>query len=42
MTHWPAREWNWQPDYDTEAFFDQYFLPQIRARYGLVTAPAAR
>jgi threonine 3-dehydrogenase len=34
------REWNWRPDYDTEAFFDQYFLPQIRARYGLVSAPA--
>jgi threonine 3-dehydrogenase len=36
------REWNWRPDYDTDAFFNQYFLPQIRARYGLVSASTAR
>ena len=28
------REWNWKPDYDTDAFFDDYFLPEIRKRYG--------
>jgi threonine 3-dehydrogenase len=27
-------EWNWKPDYDTDAFFDDYFLPEIRKRYG--------
>ncbi len=27
-------EWGWKPDYDEEAFFDEYFLPQIRKRYG--------
>ena len=27
-------EWNWKPDYDAEAFFDDYFLPEIRKRYG--------
>jgi len=27
-------EWGWQPDYDADAFFDDYFLPQIRKRYG--------
>jgi len=27
-------EWNWQPDYDADAFFDEYFLPEIRKRYG--------
>jgi threonine 3-dehydrogenase len=26
-------EWGWKPDYDADAFFDQYFLPQIRKRY---------
>jgi threonine 3-dehydrogenase len=39
---WPAdvddslarAEWGWQPDYDAEAFFDRYFLPEIRKRYG--------
>jgi threonine 3-dehydrogenase len=35
-------EWNWHADYDADAFFDRYFLPQIRARYGLVPAPAGR
>ena len=27
-------DWNWKPDYDTDAFFDDYFLPEIRKRYG--------
>lgn len=27
-------EWGWKPDYDAEAFFDKYFLPEIRKRYG--------
>ncbi|MGC8856938.1 MAG: NAD-dependent epimerase/dehydratase family protein [Anaerolineae bacterium] len=28
-------EWGWQPDYDVDAFFERYFLPEIRKRYGL-------
>ena len=27
-------DWDWKPDYDADAFFDQYFLPEIRKRYG--------
>jgi threonine 3-dehydrogenase len=27
-------EWDWKPDYDVDAFFDNYFLPEIRRRYG--------
>ncbi|HXF84795.1 MAG TPA: NAD-dependent epimerase/dehydratase family protein [Anaerolineales bacterium] len=27
-------EWGWSPDYDADRFFDEYFLPQIRKRYG--------
>ncbi len=27
-------DWNWKPDYNAEAFFDKYFLPEIRKRYG--------
>ncbi len=27
-------EWGWKPDYDADRFFDEYFLPQIRSRYG--------
>ncbi len=27
-------EWSWRPDYNTDAFFDDYFLPEIRKRYG--------
>jgi len=27
-------EWNWKPDYDVNRFFDDYFLPEIRKRYG--------
>lgn len=38
---WPAdlndadarRDWGWQPDYDVERFFHDYFLPEIRRRY---------
>ena len=26
-------QWNWQPDYDADAFFEDYFLPAIRQRY---------
>jgi threonine 3-dehydrogenase len=28
-------DWGWRPDYDVDAFFDRYFLPEIRKRYGL-------
>jgi threonine 3-dehydrogenase len=39
---WPAdlddglarRDWAWKPDYDMDRFFNDYFLPQIRKRYG--------
>jgi len=34
------KDWNWQPDYDVQAFFEDYFIPRIRARYGLVTSAA--
>jgi threonine 3-dehydrogenase len=27
-------DWGWKPDYDTDAFFDDYFLPEIKKRYG--------
>src|SRR5262245_43537594 len=27
-------DWNWNPDYDANAFFDDYFLPEIMKRYG--------
>ncbi len=26
-------DWGWHPDYGVDAFFDNYFLPQIRKRY---------
>ncbi len=26
-------EWGWNPEYGVDAFFDSYFLPQIRRRY---------
>ncbi len=26
-------EWGWKPDYGKDAFFNDYFLPQIRKRY---------
>jgi threonine 3-dehydrogenase len=34
------RDWKWHPDYDTDAFFNQYFLPKIRARYDLINNPS--
>lgn len=34
------RDWGWKPDYDVETFFEQYFLPQIRKRYGIETIPS--
>jgi len=27
-------DWGWRPDYDVDRFFDDYFLPEIRKRYG--------
>jgi threonine 3-dehydrogenase len=27
-------EWGWKPDYDADRFFDDYFLPEMRKRYG--------
>ncbi len=30
------RDWGWMPDYSADAFFDEYFLPQIRKRYAAV------
>ena len=29
------KDWGWKPDYDVNRFFDDYFLPEIRKRYGL-------
>jgi threonine 3-dehydrogenase len=26
-------EWGWQPDYDVDRFFDEYFIPEIEKRY---------
>jgi threonine 3-dehydrogenase len=26
-------DWGWKPDYDADAFFDHYFLPEIQRRY---------
>jgi threonine 3-dehydrogenase len=26
-------EWGWEPDYDIERFFNEYFLPEIKKRY---------
>ncbi|MCC6300578.1 MAG: NAD-dependent epimerase/dehydratase family protein [Anaerolineales bacterium] len=28
-------DWNWNPDYDVDAFFDDYFLPEIKKRYNV-------
>ncbi len=28
------KDWGWSPDYDVDKFFDDYFLPEIRKRYG--------
>jgi threonine 3-dehydrogenase len=27
-------DWGWEPDYDVDKFFEEYFLPEIRKRYG--------
>jgi len=27
-------DWDWKPDYDADKFFDEYFMPEIRNRYG--------
>ena len=27
-------EWGWEPEYDEGRFFDEYFLPEIKKRYG--------
>ena len=27
-------DWGWKPDCDMDKFFDEYFLPEIRKRYG--------
>ncbi|MEI6289754.1 MAG: NAD-dependent epimerase/dehydratase family protein [Chloroflexota bacterium] len=26
-------DWGWKPEFDTDRFFDEYFLPEIRKRY---------
>jgi nucleoside-diphosphate-sugar epimerase len=26
-------EWGWQPAYDVDKFFDEYFIPEIKKRY---------
>jgi len=31
-------DWGWQPDYNVERFFEEYFLPEIRKRYKRVSA----
>ncbi len=28
-------DWNWSPDYNADAFFDNYFLPEIKKRYAV-------
>lgn len=28
------KDWGWTPDYDVDHFFDHYFLPEIKRRYG--------
>jgi len=34
------QDWGWTPQYDVDAFFEKYFLHQIRSRYGLVRSAA--
>ena len=29
------KDWGWKPVYDVDRFFDGYFLPEIRKRYGM-------
>jgi threonine 3-dehydrogenase len=26
-------EWGWQPEYDADKFFEEYFIPEIKKRY---------
>jgi len=34
----PARaDWGWQPEYDVDRFFEEYFLPAIRKKYPRVS-----
>lgn len=35
------RDWGWKPAFGVETFFEQYFLPQIRKRYEMVTSHPA-
>jgi len=28
------KDWGWKPEYGVDRFFDDYFLPEIRKRYG--------
>jgi len=32
------KDWGWQPEYDVDRFFEEYFLPEIRKRYKRVSA----
>jgi nucleoside-diphosphate-sugar epimerase len=27
------KDWDWQPDFDMDKFFDEYFIPEIKKRY---------
>jgi threonine 3-dehydrogenase len=27
------KEWGWEPEYDVDRFFDEYFIPEIKKRY---------
>jgi threonine 3-dehydrogenase len=31
------KDWGWQPEYDVDRFFEEYFLPEIRKRYKRVS-----
>ena len=32
------KDWGWQPEYDVDRFFEEYFLPEIRKRYKRASA----
>ncbi|MDI6768560.1 MAG: NAD-dependent epimerase/dehydratase family protein [Anaerolineales bacterium] len=32
------QDWGWQPDYDVDRFFEEYFLPEMRKRYKRTSA----
>ncbi len=34
------RDWAWKPGYTADSFFDDYFLPEIRKRYGAMARAA--